>query len=52
MFETSQIQNKKEICNETIDHGKVTETYVADILQNKICCNKFIYLKTSIKEVI
>ena len=35
-----------------IDHGKVTETYVAEILQNKIYCDKIIYLKTSINEVI
>ena len=35
-----------------VDQGKVTETYVAEILQNKICCDKFVYLKTSISEVI
>ena len=35
-----------------IDHGKVTETCVAEILQNKIYCDKFLYLKTSINEVI
>ena len=34
-----------------VDQGKVTETYVAEILQNKIYCDKFIYLKTSINEV-
>ena len=43
---------QKEIYIEMIDHGKVTETYVAEILQNKIYCDKFIYLKTSIIEVI
>ena len=32
-----------------MDHDKVTETYVAEILQNKIYYDKFIYLKTSIK---
>ena len=37
---------------ETIDHDKVTEVYVAKILQNKIYCDKFINLKTSINEVI
>ena len=40
------------IYTETIDHGKVAETYVAEIHQNKIYCDKFIYLKTSIDEVI
>ena len=35
-----------------IDHGRVNETYVAEILQNKRYCHKFIYLKTSIYEVI
>ena len=35
-----------------IDHGKVTETYAAEILQNKTYCDKFICLKTSINEVI
>ena len=35
-----------------VDHGKVTETYVAEILQYKIYFDKFIYLKTSISEVI
>ena len=34
-----------------IDHGKLTETYVAEILQNKKYCGKYIYLKTSINEV-
>ena len=34
-----------------IDHGKVTETYVAEILQNKTYCDKFIYLKTSINKL-
>ena len=49
----SQTQNKqKKFYIETIDHGKVTETYVAEILQNKICRDKFIYLKNSINEVI
>ena len=43
---------QKEIYNETKDHGKVTETYVAEILQNKIYCNKFIYLNTSVNELI
>ena len=33
-------------------HGKVTDTYVAEILQNKIYCDKFIYLNTSVTEVI
>ena len=42
---------QKEIFIETIDHGKVTETYVIKILHNKIYCDKFIYLKTSINEV-
>ena len=44
--------NQNEIYIETIDHGKVTETYVAKILQNKIYCDKFIYFKTSANEVI
>ena len=35
-----------------IDHGKVTETYVVEILQNKIYCNKFIKLKASVNQVI
>ena len=43
---------QKKIYIETIDHGKVTETYVAEILQNKIYHDKFIYLKTSVNEVI
>ena len=33
-------------------HGKVTETYVAEILQNEIYCDKFIYLNTSVTDVI
>ena len=37
---------------ETIDHDKVTETYVTEILQNKTFCDKFIYLKTSTNKVI
>ena len=36
---------------EMIDHGKVNKTYVAEILQNKIYHDKFIYLKTSINKV-
>ena len=44
--------NQKEIYIETIDHGKVTETYVAEILQNKIYSDKFIYFKTSTNEVV
>ena len=43
---------KQEIYIETIDHGKVTEAYVAELLQYKIYCDKFIYLKTSINEVL
>ena len=43
---------QKEIYIETIDYDQVTESYVAEILQNKIYCGKFIYLKTSINEVI
>ena len=39
---------KQEIYIETIYHAKMTETYVAEILQNKIYCDKFIYLKTSV----
>ena len=35
-----------------IDHGKVTETYIAEILQYKKYCDKFIHLKTFINEVI
>ena len=35
-----------------IVHGKVNGTYVADILQNKMYRDTFIYLKTSINEVI
>ena len=35
-----------------IDHGKLHETYIAEILQSKIYCDKYIYLKTSINEVI
>ena len=35
-----------------IDHSKVTETYVAEILPNKIYFDKFILLNTYIKEVI
>ena len=35
-----------------INHGKMNETYVAEILQNKIYWDKLIYLKTSINEVI
>ena len=30
----------------------MAEPYVAEILQNKIYCDKFIYLNTSIDEVI
>ena len=48
----SETQNKKEIYIETIDQGKVIEPYVAEILQNKIYCDTFIYLKTSINVVI
>ena len=44
--------NQNEIYIETIDHGKVTKTYVAEILQNKIYRDKFIYFKTSANEVI
>ena len=43
---------QKKIYIEIVDHGKVTETYVAEILQNKIYCDKFIYLKTSMMEFI
>ena len=35
-----------------INHGKVNETYAAEILQNKIHCDKFIYLITSVNEAI
>ena len=42
---------QKEIFIGMIHHGKVTETYFAEILQNKIYCDKFIYLKTSINGV-
>ena len=35
-----------------IDHQKVTETYVVDILENKIYCGTCIYLKPSVNEVI
>ena len=35
-----------------LDHGNVTESCVTEILQNKIYCDKFIYLKTSINKVI
>ena len=45
-------KKQKEIYAETIYHEKVTETYVADILQDKIYCGVCIYLKTTIKEVI
>ena len=38
---------QKYIYIETVDHGKVNK-----ILQNKIYCDKFIYLKASINEVI
>ena len=46
------IRNTKQKEIETIDHDKMTKTYVAEILQNKICCDKFIHLKTSINEVL
>ena len=36
-------QNKKKIYVETIDRVKVTETYVAETLQNKRYCDKFIF---------
>ena len=42
----------KIIYIETMDDGKVTRTYVAEILQNKISCSKFIYLKSYINEAI
>ena len=35
-----------------VEHGKVTETYVAETRQNKIYCDKFIYLKTFANQVI
>ena len=35
-----------------IDHGKVNETIVAEILQNKIHYGKFIYLKAHVNEII
>ena len=35
-----------------VDHHNVTETYVAEILQNEIYCEIFISLKTSVNEVI
>ena len=41
---------KKEIYITMVDHGKVTETYVAEIIQNKKYCDKFIYLKASVNE--
>ena len=49
----SNIKNtkEKEIYIKMVDHGKVTETYVAEIIQNKIYCDKFIYLKASVNEV-
>ena len=43
---------QKEIYIKTIGHGKVTETYVVEILQNKIYCDKCIFLKTSVNEFI
>ena len=43
---------QKKIYIETTNHGKVTETYFAKILQNKIYWDEFIYLKTSFNEVI
>ena len=35
-----------------MEHGKVTETYVAEITQKKRYYDKLIYLKTLINEVI
>ena len=52
MLEISQNTKQKGIYIEMIDHGKVTETYVAEVLQNKRYSDQFIYLKTSINEVI
>ena len=52
MFEISQTQNKAKSNIKTIYHGKVTETYAAEILQNKIYNDNIIYSKTSINEVI
>ena len=43
---------QREIYIETIDQDKVTEAYVVEILENKIYCGKFIYLKTSINGLI
>ena len=43
---------QKEIYMEMIDHGKVIETYVVEILQNKLSCDEFVYLKTSVSELI
>ena len=37
---------------ETIDHEKVNETCVAEIIQNKIYCGKCTYLEPSINAVI
>ena len=34
-----------------IDHGKVNETIVAEILQNKIYYGKFIYLKAHLMKL-
>ena len=35
-----------------VDHGKVAVTYVAEILQNNVYCDKFIYGKIFNYEVI
>ena len=51
LFEISNTK-QKEIYIETIDHGRVTETYVAEILHNKIYCDKIICLKVSFNEFI
>ena len=52
MLEIYKKTKQKEIYIETIDHENVTETYVAEMLENKIHCGKWIYLKASINEDI
>ena len=43
---------QKDTYIETIDHDKLSETWIAEILYNKIYCGKCIFIKTSINGVI
>ena len=53
LFEISQTKNKNKSKLKKIDHGRVTETYLAELLKYFSCFyhEKFIYLNTSTNEV-